>query len=103
MLNDGRVRVMCLCGWRSYRKKHNNNNSWSCPRCQRYTVRQTTHAEKIEVYVPPCGHCKFFERNKGFPNRLGKCLKVFPNMSQLKDVWDRFGCLYWEALDETIE
>lgn len=47
-----------------------------------------------------CGSCKFFERNKNFPNRYGKCIHSrYPNDNHFvtDEVHDSFGCVNYKT------
>lgn len=51
------------------------------------------------ITISTCSFCKFFERNKQFPNRYGKCTYPrYPTADHYvqEEVHDSFGCIHWE-------
>lgn len=91
-----KFRFGCICGWRGYRIRRYAQQT--CPKCQRVIVELIyNQVADNYIFVPTCASCKHWQRNEGFPNRLGKCLRGKSDNHPLEnqETHECFGCADW--------
>lgn len=81
------------CGWKGYRAAPVTRKG--CPKCGGLVTQMMYHpGTNRYLLYPYCGICLYWERNEGFPNRLGTCRRGRFDEHPLegKETHEVFGC-----------